>query len=139
MVGRWSRRLEGLAHAADVRARGGRAQPAPLQAVRQGGDAHPQPLPRALPGPLRVPAVPRHLHALRQPAHALQVQAPRLQPRHAQVRRAAARAPAPARVRQRAPRRRLRLMRAPPARSLSLGCALTCPLKVTDSRVCVSR
>lgn len=83
-------RLEGLAHAADVRARGRRAQPAPLQAVRQGGDAHPQPLPRALPGPLRVPAVPRHLHALRQPAHALQVQTPRVQPRHAQVRAACA-------------------------------------------------
>lgn len=56
-------RLQGVAHAADVRARGGRVEPAPLQAVRQGGDSHPQPLPRALPGPLRVPAVPRHLHA----------------------------------------------------------------------------
>lgn len=77
--------------------------------MRQGGDAHPQPLPRALPRALRVPAVPRHLHALRQPAHALQVQAPRVQPRHAQVRAARA-ARAAAAVRE-PPGRRLRLIR----------------------------
>lgn len=104
-------RLEGLAHAADVRARGGRAEPAPLQAVRQGGDAHPQPLSRAFPGAVRVPAVPRHVHALRQPAHALQVQAPRVQPGHAQVRAAARAAPgAAARA----------ALRQPPGRGLRL-------------------
>lgn len=109
-------RLEGLAHAADVRARGGRAEPAPVQAVRQGGDAHPEPLPRALPGPVRVSAVPRHVHALRQPAHALQVQASRVQPRHAQVRAGAA-ARAAAALREPPGRRRnLRLIRRlPPA------------------------
>lgn len=113
-------RLEGLAHAADVRARGGRAEPAPLQAVRQGGDAHPQPLPRALPGAVRVPAVPRHVHALRQPAHALQVQAPRVQPRHAQVR--APRAPAAPRARARAaaPAPARADVRQPPGRGLRL-------------------
>lgn len=101
-----------MAHAADVRARGGRAQPAPVQTVRQGGDAHPQPLPRALPGPLRVPAVPRHVHALRQPAHALQVQAPRVQPGHAQVRAAARARARAARLALRQPpgRGRLRLI-----------------------------
>lgn len=109
-------RLEGLAHAADVRARGGRAEPAPLQAVRQGGDPHPQPLPCALPGAVRVPAVPRHVHALRQPAHALQVQAPRVQPRHAQVR--AARAAARARAAAAAPARAA--VRQPPGRGLRL-------------------
>lgn len=117
-------RLEGLAHAADVRARGGRAEPAPVQAVREGGDAHPQPLSRALPRAVRVPAVPRHVHALRQPAHALQVQAPRVQPRHAQVRAARAaqpRALARAALRQ-PPRRGLRLIvhvLARPRRSVS--------------------
>lgn len=136
-------RLEGLAHAADVRARGGRAQPAPLQAVRQGGDAHPQPLPRALPGPLRVPAVPRHVHALRQPAHALQVQAPRVQPRHAQVRgarAASARARARAALRQPAGRG-LRLIvhvLARPRRSVSASprqprlCRCSCVKILTD-------
>lgn len=117
-------RLEGLAHAADVRAGGGRAQPAPVQAVRQGGDAHPQPLSRALPGAVRVSAVPRHVHALRQPAHALQVQTPRVQPRHAQVRAArAARARAAARAAVRQPAGRgLRLIvhvLARPRRSVS--------------------
>lgn len=82
-----------------------------MQAVRQGGDAHPQPLSRALPGAVRVSAVPRHVHALRQPAHALQVQAPRLQPRHAQVRAGGARAAAAPRAALRQPPRRgLRLI-----------------------------
>lgn len=111
-------RLEGLAHAADVRARGGRAEPAPLQAVRQGGDPHPQPLPCALPWAVRVPAVPRHVHALRQPAHALQVQAPRVQPRHAQVRAARAAAAARARAAAAAPARAA--VRQPPGRGLRL-------------------
>lgn len=111
-------RLEGLAHAADVRARGGRAEPAPLQAVRQGGDPHPQPLPCALPGTVRVPAVPRHVHALRQPAHALQVQAPCVQPRHAQVRAARAAAAARPRVAAAAPARAA--VRQPPGRGLRL-------------------
>lgn len=96
-----------------------------MQAVREGGDAHPQPLSRALPGAVRVPAVPRHVHALRQPADALQVQAPRVQPRYAQVRdaRAArARAAARAAVRQ-PPGRGLRLIvhvLARPRRSVSV-------------------
>lgn len=117
-----------MAHAADVRAGRRCAQPAPVQAVRKSGDAHPQPLPRALPGPVRVPAVPRHVHALGQPAHALQVQAPRVQPGHAQV-RAARRARPRARARpslraalRQPPRRRLRLivrLLARPRRSVS--------------------
>lgn len=111
-------RLEGLAHAADVRARGGGAEPAPLQAVRQGGDAHPQPLPCALPGAVRVPAVPRHIHALRQPAHALQVQASRVQPRHAQVRAPRAAAAARARAATAAPARAD--VRQPPGRGFRL-------------------
>lgn len=95
-----------------------------MQAVRQGGDAHPQPLSRALPGAVRVSAVPRHVHALRQPAHALQVQTPRVQPRHAQVRAArAARARAAARSALRQPAGRgLRLIvhvLARPRRSVS--------------------
>lgn len=107
-----------------------------MQAVRQGGDAHPQPLPRALPGAVRVPAVPRHVHALRQPAHALQVQAPRVQPRHAQVRAAAAagRAVRGRRRRRGAAGRRLRLMVAAaaallgaPAIQLTVGCAFRLP------------
>lgn len=91
--------------------------------MRQGGDAHPQPLSRALPGPLRVPAVPRHVHALRQPAYALQVQTPRVQPRHAQVRAAAAAGRRAARAAVRQPAgRRLRLIvhvLARPRRSVS--------------------
>lgn len=96
-----------------------------MQAVRQGGDAHPQPLSRALPGAVRVPTVPCDIHALGQPAHALQVQTPRVQPRHAQVRdaaRARGRAAARAAVRQ-PPGRGLRLIvhvLARPRRSVSL-------------------
>lgn len=54
--------------------------------MREGGHSHQEPLSRALPWTVRVPAMPSHLHALGQPAHALQVQASGLQPRHAQVR-----------------------------------------------------
>lgn len=58
----WCCRFKSLAHAADLWPGARRLQPSQVQAVRQGRDAHQEPLPRPLPRQVWVSSLSCHVH-----------------------------------------------------------------------------